>query len=39
MRLRQLPAQTVCFGHGDPLTDAGAWRELGRRSDVPDPLG
>jgi glyoxylase-like metal-dependent hydrolase (beta-lactamase superfamily II) len=39
-----LPATTVCFGHGDPLTDGSAWRSLAERcaagpDAVPDPLG
>jgi hypothetical protein len=46
-RLAQVPAEVVCFGHGDPLTDsdgAAAWRALGERCQggpgaVPDPLG
>jgi glyoxylase-like metal-dependent hydrolase (beta-lactamase superfamily II) len=46
VRLAQAPAQTVCFGHGDPLSDetgATAWRRLGQRCQagpqwVPDPL-
>jgi glyoxylase-like metal-dependent hydrolase (beta-lactamase superfamily II) len=45
--LSQVPAETVCFGHGDPLSGpdgAAAWRRLGERcaagpSAVPDPLG
>lgn len=46
-RLTRVPAETVCFGHGDPLHGPGAaaaWRELGRQCApgphaVPDPLG
>jgi glyoxylase-like metal-dependent hydrolase (beta-lactamase superfamily II) len=46
VRLARVPAQTVCFGHGDPLTGAAgaaAWHRLGQRSgagpeSVPDPL-
>jgi glyoxylase-like metal-dependent hydrolase (beta-lactamase superfamily II) len=46
VRLAQIPAQTVCFGHGDPLSDeagAAAWRRLGQLcqagpQSVPDPL-
>ncbi|MEU6641726.1 MBL fold metallo-hydrolase [Saccharomonospora sp. NPDC046836] len=46
-RLTQVPADVVCFGHGDPLTGsagASAWRSLGQRcragaDAVPDPLG
>jgi len=45
--LSQVPAATVGFGHGDPLTGpegAAAWRRLGERcaagpDAVPDPLG
>jgi glyoxylase-like metal-dependent hydrolase (beta-lactamase superfamily II) len=42
--LTGLPASTVCFGHGDPLTEAIAWDDLRRRclggpDSVPDPLG
>jgi glyoxylase-like metal-dependent hydrolase (beta-lactamase superfamily II) len=45
--LAQIPAATVCFGHGDPLSGpdgAAAWRRLGERcaagpDAVPDPLG
>lgn len=45
-RLAQTPAQTICFGHGDPLTDqagAAAWHLLGEICQagpqaVPDPL-
>ena len=45
--LSQVPATTVGFGHGDPLTGpdgAAAWRQLGERcaagpDAVPDPLG
>lgn len=45
--LSQRPAETVCFGHGDPLTHqagAAAWQDFGRRcatgtDAVPDPLG
>jgi glyoxylase-like metal-dependent hydrolase (beta-lactamase superfamily II) len=45
--LAQVPAATVCFGHGDPLSGpdgAAAWRRLGERcaagpGAVPDPLG
>ena len=45
--LSQVPATTVGFGHGDPLTGpdgAAAWRALGERcaagpEAVPDPLG
>jgi glyoxylase-like metal-dependent hydrolase (beta-lactamase superfamily II) len=45
--LAQVPATTVGFGHGDPLTGPGgaaAWRALGERcaagpDPVPDPLG
>ena len=45
--LTQIPATTVGFGHGDPLTGpegAAAWRRLGERcaagpGAVPDPLG
>jgi glyoxylase-like metal-dependent hydrolase (beta-lactamase superfamily II) len=44
--LTQTPAETVCFGHGDPLSGregAAAWRRLGERcaaapGAVPDPL-
>jgi len=43
----RVPATTVGFGHGEPLTrpdGAAAWRELGERcaagpDAVPDPLG
>jgi len=46
-RLGQVPAEVVCFGHGDPLvgaSGAAAWEALGRRclggpDAVPDPLG
>jgi glyoxylase-like metal-dependent hydrolase (beta-lactamase superfamily II) len=46
VRLAQTPAQTVCFGHGDPLSNeagAVAWRRLGQLcragpQSVPDPL-
>jgi glyoxylase-like metal-dependent hydrolase (beta-lactamase superfamily II) len=46
VRLARMPAQIVCFGHGDPLTDevgAAAWRRLGQLCQagphsVPDPL-
>jgi glyoxylase-like metal-dependent hydrolase (beta-lactamase superfamily II) len=46
VRLAQAPARTVCFGHGDPLTDgagAAAWSRLGQLcqfgpQSVPDPL-
>lgn len=46
VRIAQAPARTVCFGHGDPLTDetgATAWRRLGQLCQagpqaVPDPL-
>ena len=45
--LSQVPAETVGFGHGDPLSGpdgAAAWRRLGERcaagpDAVPDPLG
>jgi glyoxylase-like metal-dependent hydrolase (beta-lactamase superfamily II) len=45
--LSQVQAETVCFGHGDPLVGpdgASAWRRLGERcaaarDAVPDPLG
>ncbi len=44
--LAQIPAATVCFGHGDPLSGpdgAAAWQRLGERcaagpDAVPDPL-
>ncbi|WP_158891751.1 MBL fold metallo-hydrolase [Amycolatopsis anabasis] len=47
VRLAQVPAELVCFGHGDPLIGAegaAAWRALGERCQggpdaVPDPLG
>lgn len=47
VRLSQVPAEAVCFGHGDPLADAdgaAAWHALGMRCHgdpdaVPDPLG
>jgi glyoxylase-like metal-dependent hydrolase (beta-lactamase superfamily II) len=41
-RLAGIPAEVICFGHGDPLTEPAAWTELGERcraGDVPDPLG
>jgi glyoxylase-like metal-dependent hydrolase (beta-lactamase superfamily II) len=47
VKLTQIPAEVVCFGHGEPLVDeagAAAWRQLGLRCQagpdaVPDPLG
>jgi hypothetical protein len=45
--LTQIPADVVCFGHGEPLADvasAAAWRQLGLHCQagpdaIPDPLG
>lgn len=47
VKLTQIPAEVVCFGHGDPLADeagAAAWLQLGLHCQagpdaVPDPLG
>jgi glyoxylase-like metal-dependent hydrolase (beta-lactamase superfamily II) len=40
-RFADLPAEAVCFGHGDPLTGAaaGALAEAAGGATVPDPLG
>jgi glyoxylase-like metal-dependent hydrolase (beta-lactamase superfamily II) len=40
-RFADLPAVTVCFGHGAPLLDdaAAALREAATAAQVPDPLG
>jgi len=42
--LVQIPADVVCFGHGDPLTAGPTWQALGERcrsgpAAVPDPMG
>jgi glyoxylase-like metal-dependent hydrolase (beta-lactamase superfamily II) len=40
-RFAELPARTVCFGHGEPLLDdaAAALRHAATAAQVPDPLG
>lgn len=41
-RLATVPAQVICFGHGEPLSGpdgAAVWYELGESGAIPDPLG